>query len=437
MDRLNDFSYLQTGDIIDAAESNQTPFYLYDERTIKDRCAKAMSMPNAFGITVRYAMKANSTKAIMQIISKQGVHFDASSLSEVKRAAYAGVPLDHILLTTQEVPLGEERGDLEEMMLGGLLYNVCSMRQMELVSDFAAKNSIPLSIRLHPGVGAGESASRNTGDDYSCFGVHLVDLERLLNYAGDKGIVFDRVHTHIGSGGDPALWRNNIDIELGLIEKYFPKAQVINLGGGLKESRMPDESSADINQLGQYAKKQIEAFYERTGRKLKMEIEPGTFIMANSGYIVTSVLDKKITGSKGFPFVILDGGMEVNARPAMYGSRHPLYVIGGDGQLKSSDFQPKIEGDYSAVVVGRCCESGDSQTLDIQGNILLRPMAEPEMGDFVVIGGAGAYCSAMAPFNYNSHEQAAEVLLTEGGELVTIRFRQTLEQMTVNEISFL
>lgn len=437
MTRLNDFSYLQAGDIIDAAEKAQTPFYLYDERMIEDRCGKALSMPNAYGITVRYAMKANSTKAIMQIIYKQDVHFDASSLNEVKRALYAGVPLDRILLTTQEVPHGSERADLEEMMLAGLLYNVCSMRQMELISDFASENNIPLSIRLHPGTGAGESASRNTGDNYSCFGVHLADIDEVLDCAGAKGIVFNRVHTHIGSGGDPALWKSNIDTELGLIERYFPKAEIINLGGGLKDARMPDEDAADIEELGHYAKAQIEAFYNKTGRKLRMEIEPGTYLMANSGYIVTMVLDKKTTGNSGFRFVILDGGMEVNARPAMYGSRHPFYVIGDNGELKSSDYLPGTTRDYSAVVVGRCCESGDCQTLDSDGSIMLHPMAEPEIGDFVVIGGAGAYCSSMTPFNYNSHEQAAEILLTDDRALVDIRRRQTLEQMTENEISYI
>lgn len=439
MSRLNNFSFVESNDIYDATQSFETPFYLYDEKLIIERCKNAISMPNAFGITVRYAMKANSTKALMQIIKKQGMHFDASSLNEVKRAVYAGVPLNLILLTTQEVPEREERTDLEEMMLAGLGYNVCSLRQLHMVGDFVQKHQLPLSIRMHPGIGAGESASRNTGDDYCCFGVHLSDISKVLAYAGDKGIKFNRVHTHIGSGGDPELWRNNIDIELDILEKYFPDAEIINLGGGLKEARMPDEVAADIEQLGLYAKQQIEAFYKRTGRKLKVEIEPGTYIMANSGYIISKVLDKKTTGLKGFNFIILDGGMDLNARPGMYGSRHPFYVIDSEGKYRYSDHFPQsANGDiYDAVVVGRCCESGDCQTLTEDGEISPRTIAEPAIGDYVVIGGAGAYCSSMTPFNYNSHYQAEEVLLTEHKELVEIRKRQTIEQIMANEISFI
>jgi diaminopimelate decarboxylase len=86
------------------------------------------------------------------------------------------------------------------------------------------------------------------------------------------------------------------------------------------------------------------------------------------------------------------------------------------------------------MVVGTCCETGDSLCLDGDSNSAPRPMAEPETGDLVVIGGAGAYCSAMTPFNYNSHLQAPEVLYTTDGRLKLIRRRQTLEQMLINEI---
>ena len=88
---------------------------------------------------------------------------------------------------------------------------------------------------------------------------------------------------------------------------------------------------------------------------------------------------------------------------------------------------------YSAVPVGRCCESGDSQSLDTSGLNVPRKMMEPEAGDFFVIGGAGAYCSAMSPMNYNSHVQAPEILYTCDGKLEVIRARQTLEQLLANE----
>ncbi len=263
----------------------------------------------------------------------------------------------------------------------------------------------------------------------------MSDIKKALNYAEEKGIRFNQVHVHIGSGGDPEMWRQNIDLELSIIDRYFPDAETVSFGGGLKEARMPGEIAADLTDLGEYAKEQTERFYENTGRKLKIEIEPGTYIVANSGYAVTRVIDKKRTGENGFDFIILDGGMEINARPLMYGSQHPFYVVSKDGRLLSSEFsEGSAVTEFPAVVVGKCCESGDSQCLDSRGNIITRAIGEPDIGDIVVIGGVGAYCASMTPFNYNSHTQVPEVLFTQDGELKLIRAAQTLEQMTANEI---
>jgi diaminopimelate decarboxylase len=343
----------------------------------------------------------------------------------------AGIPYEHIMLTTQEVFEGESKKTLERLMLSGLKYNVCSLRQLRLIGDFAAEHGLNPGIRIHPGVGSGESATRNTGDDYSCFGIHLADTEEALRYAADKGIIFKHIHEHIGSGADSVMWRRNIDLELDIVERYFPDAETICFGGGLKEARMPGEYPADIEQLGKYAKMRMASFYKKTGRKLVMEVEPGTYITANSGYAVTRVVDKKTTARSDF--IITDGGMEINARPLLYGSRHPIYIVAGDGsELKSSEFDV-IQGGFEAVIAGKCCESGDCQTLDPDGHIIPRAMAEPETGDLAVIGGVGAYCSSMAPFNYNSHTQIPELLFDVNGKLQLIRKRQTFEQMLENE----
>lgn len=432
MTELNNFSNINAAAIAQAADSFGTPLYLYDEGFIIERCKQCVSLPNAFGLTVRYAMKANSNRTLLRLITGAGLHLDASSLKEVLRAALAGVPYEKIMLTTQESYGSRHCETLEEVLQGGLKYNVCSLHQLRLVGDFAAQRGIEIGIRIHPGIGSGESATRNTGDDYSCFGVHLSDLGEAHAYAAEKGLKFKHVHVHIGSGGDTEIWKQNIDLQLSIIEESFPDADSVSFGGGIKEARMPDEHAADIALLGGYAKAQIEAFYERTGRRLHMEIEPGTYIAANSGYAVARVIDKKKTARSNF--IIADGGMEINSRPLLYGSKHPVYIISGDGsRVVSSEFFPEGH-DYAAVVAGKCCESGDCQTLDMDGHATPRAMAEPRIGDLVVIGGAGAYCSSMAPYNYNSHPQAPEVLCTAGGELKLIRKRQTLEQMLENEI---
>lgn len=435
MNYLNNFSKITPDIILRAVAEFGSPIYLYEEELIIKKCRSLLSMPNPFGLRVRYAMKANSNKTLLQLIAGQGISIDASSLNEVRRAVASGIEPACIIMTSQEVPEDEDRYDLEQLILRGLKYNVCSLRQLYLIGDFAKENQIELSIRIHPGIGSGESASRNTGDNYSCFGIHLTNLDEALRYADQMGLKFRQVHVHIGSGGDPEMWRQNIDLELGLIEQYFPNAEIVSFGGGLKEARMPEEIAADINALGKYAADQIDNFYKRTKRKLIMEIEPGTFLVANSGYVITKVLDKKQTGKGGLSFVIVNGGMDVNTRPLLYGSRHPFYIISKEGQLLSSEFEVDPKNSLrEMILVGTCCESGDSLCLDAEGHNLPRRMAEPEISDIVVVGGSGAYCSSMSPFNYNSHTQIPEVLFTTDGELRLIRRRQTLEQMMQNEL---
>ena len=430
--RLNGFSRLDAAVAAEVAANYGTPVYIYDERLILEKCRECLDMPSAYGLTVRYAMKANSNKTLLRLITGAGLHLDASSLNEVIRAHWAGVPYANIMLTTQEVQAGEARAKLESLLLQGLKYNVCSLHQLRLIADFAAANGIDPGIRIHPGIGTGESSTRNTGDDYACFGMHMLDIGEALDVAEKKGLKFRHIHEHIGSGGDSEMWRLNIDLELSIIEKHFPDADTVCFGGGLKEARMPDEHPADVQLLGSYAKSRIEEFYKKNGRKLKMEIEPGTYIVANSGFAVTRVIDKKSTARSNF--IVIDGGMEMNSRPLLYGSMHPVYIISGDGtQVLSSEFET-ISGGYEAVVTGKCCESGDCQTLHPDGHSLPRAMAEPEIGDIALIGGVGAYCSSMAPYNYNSHTQIPEVILTASGDLKLIRKRQTLEQMLENEV---
>lgn len=433
--KLSELGILTPEIALKARDKFQTPFYLYDETIIQKKIDDVLAMPNAYGLTVSYAMKANSNQALLQLIVNRGLELDCSSLNEARRAHLAGIPFAKMMLTTQEVPYGKDREDLEAMILKGLEYNVCSIKQLHQIADFAASNNQTLSMRVHPGKGSGETRTRNTGSKYSSFGVHLSDVEKAVEYAKQKGVHFNQIHVHIGSGGNPEAWRENIDRELSFVEKYFPDVEIVNFGGGFKEARMPDETVADIQDLGNYAKLRFKEYYARNNKKLRMEIEPGTYLIANAGYLVTTVIDKKHTGPDGFEFLVLDGGMEANTRPALYGSKHPFYVISQDGKLLSSDFH-KTDSDLKEInIVGKCCESGDSQTLDVLGSIVPRKMADPEIGDLVIIGGAGAYCSAMSPFNYNSHTQIPEILLRTNGRLDVVRKRQVMEQIIQNEFS--
>ena len=127
--------------VVKAAQQFATPFYLYDEAVIIQKCRDVLEMPNAYGLKVHYAMKANGGKALLQLISQQGLGIDASSINEVKRAFMAGIPYDQIMLTTQDVPLGQSRAELEGMLLNGLKYNICSIRQLQIIAEVAGLDS--------------------------------------------------------------------------------------------------------------------------------------------------------------------------------------------------------------------------------------------------------------------------------------------------------
>ncbi len=421
--------------MIQTARLYGSPLYIYDEAAIIKNCQKLVNMPSAYGLTVRYAMKANSNRHILNLVHKLGLLFDMSSMNEVRRAKRAGIQYDAMLLTSQDVPENTDYRELETMIQSGLQYTVCSVNQMKKIIPVINRAGERISIRIHPGKGSGVSATRNTGDPYASFGVLQSDLPSVRKLAYENNIKFHRVHVHIGSGSNPKVWIKNIDNTLQWVKKYFPDCRIVNLGGGFRVARMPGEKNADIESLGNYAQKKIHTFYRDTSRKLHMEIEPGNYVIANAGYIITKVIDKKYNSRKGFYFIITNGGMESNIRPLMYGARHPIYLISHKGELLSSEFNNIKQGikTTKCIVVGRCCETGDCQTLNSRGEVSPRIIAEPDLGDWIVIGGTGAYCSSMAPVNYNSYLQPGEVLITRNNTIQQIRRSQTIEQMVCNE----
>ena len=253
-------------------------------------------------------MKANPSLALLQLIASQGLGVDASSINEAKRANIAGIAYSQMMLTTQDVPLGDDRTGVERMLREGMTYNICSQRQLELALPFLRQHAVKIAIRINPGVGTGESVTRNTGDKYSSFGVHLAQLDGVKRLLGTSKVRIEHVHAHIGSGGDPQVWRDNVDRMLQLIEVHFPDAKVVNLGGGFKEARMPGEIAANIDDLGDYAKRRIEDFRARTGRALVVAIEPGTYIVANAGYLVANVIDIKLIGPRRFSIYCFERG---------------------------------------------------------------------------------------------------------------------------------
>lgn len=399
-----------------------TPVYVYDETTLVNQATKALLFPNAYGLTVRFAMKACPNAAILQLFHELGVCFDASSGYEVERAFRAGIPAHKISLSSQELP-----HNFEELIDAGIEFNACSLHQLEVFGGLFPGRSC--GIRFNPGRGSGGTGKTNVGGHSASFGVWHEQLAEAKAIAARHRITVKRIHTHIGSGSDPAIWQAVSAMSLDLV-KQFPQATTLNLGGGFKVGRMSSEKSTDLQEVGRPVQQAFETFANKTGRRIALEIEPGTFLVANSGVLLSTVQDVVSTGKEGYTFLKLDSGMTEVLRPSLYGAQHPIVVHPDPDR----DAQP-VE---KYVVVGHCCESGDlfSCAPGDPEVIAERSLQTAVIGDLVTVEGAGAYCASMSTKNYNSFPEAPEVLIDRRGAVHPIRKRQTMDQMLANEVPY-
>jgi diaminopimelate decarboxylase len=397
-----------------------TPAYVYDERTLKARAREALAFPNAFGLTVRYALKAAPNAAIIRIFADCGLHIDASSGHECERALRAGIPAANISLSTQEFP-----ADFRLLFQAGIRFNACSLGQLRHFGEQFPGGE--LGLRINPGLGSGGTVKTNVGGPASSFGIWHEYRAEARSIIEEHGLRVVRIHTHIGSGSDPAVWLHVARLSLDMVRE-FPTVTTLNLGGGYKIARMSYEQSTDFDEIGQPIRDAFEDLARDTGRRIHLEIEPGTYLTANAGALLTTVQDIVDTGEEGYRFLKLDTGMTEILRPSLYASQHPLILL---PRQETGAFLPY-------VAVGHCCESGDLITPAPDHHDVLHPreLSEVQPGDLCVIEGAGAYCSAMSAKNYNSFPEAPEVLIRETGDLHLIRRRQTLDQILENELPF-
>jgi diaminopimelate decarboxylase len=420
---------------VDAAGG--TPLYVYSLEQLTKAADECLAFPHAFGLTVRFAMKACPNASILKLFNSKGIHVDASSGFEVRRAIdRAGIAPEHISLSTQELP-----DDFAELVDMGVKLNACSVSQLERFGQHYQGTGAKLGIRVNPGVGSGgfsasttQFSKTNVGGPSSSFGIwhELVTDGSVASIVEKYGLTVERIHTHIGSGSDPEIWQQVATRSLSFC-KLFPSVTSLNLGGGYKVGRNEGEKTTDLQEIGKPVAEAFRKFAEDEGRELRTEIEPGTYLMAMSGALVSKVQDKvQTTGDGGHTFLKLDAGMTDVLRPSLYGAVHPITIFPGSG--KSSDIGSETE---SVVVVGHCCESGDlmtpkpGQPEDLEERVVRKAA----IGDYLILDGSGAYCSGMSTKNYNSFPEAPEVLIEEAsGVAHLIRKRQTLAQVYQNEI---
>jgi diaminopimelate decarboxylase len=347
---------------------------------------------------------------------EEGVLVDAVSLGEIERALKAGftpgTEPSPVVFTADLI----DRSTLSRIIALNIPVNAGSPQMLEQIGEFHPGHRV--WIRVNPGFGHGHSQKTNTGGEHSKHGIWHENLRDSLRLVDRYKLDLEGLHVHIGSGVDYGHLQTVAEAMIHLVKSSGRDIQAISAGGGLSIPYRLGEAKVDTSHyFGTWdaARKQIESLLEHT---IRLEIEPGRFLVAEAGSLVAEVRAKKDVGSNFF--ALIDAGFNDLMRPAMYGSYHEISFFGPDGVKREKGAKP-------TVVAGPLCESGDVFTQEEGGIVSPRLMPEPEIGDLVVIHNAGAYGASMSS-NYNTRPLLPEVLL-EKDQYRVIRRRQTIDEL--------
>ena len=401
--------------IAEIAREFGTPTYVYDAAKIVERVGDVA----AFDV-VRYAQKACSSLAIVDLVRRHGALVDAVSAGEIRRAMAAGYAPGgdppRIVYTADIF----DREALDLVVEHGIHVNCGSPDMIDQFGSRAPGREI--TLRMNPGFGHGHSQKTNTGGEQSKHGIWHEELGDSVDRAKCYDLTIAGLHMHIGSGAD----LEHLSQVAGAMEKAAgaigPQIRSISAGGGLPTPYEPDESPIDLGPYFQIWDAARGRLAEQFGHPISLEIEPGRYLTAESGYLVTEIRAIKQMG--GNEFYLVDAGFNNLARPILYGSYHPMAIVPAEGSATERQTR-------DVVVGGPLCESGDIFTQEEGGLVATRKLPAAEVGELLVIGCAGAYGAVMSS-NYNSKPFAAEVLVT-GGRAKQIRARQTFDEMIRGE----
>ncbi|MEO8902017.1 MAG: diaminopimelate decarboxylase [Polyangiaceae bacterium] len=399
----------------DIAKEYGTPCWVYDAAQIRSQIEKLRRFD-----VIRYAQKANSNVHLLGLMRQAGVQVDAVSSGEIERALKAGYTAggepSPIVFTADLL----DRATLERVVALRIPVNVGSPQMLEQLG--ARSPGHPVWLRINPGFGHGHSKKTNTGGEHSKHGIWHEAIGHSLALVDRYGLELIGLHMHIGSGVDYEHLRQVCDAMVSEVMQRGRDIHAISAGGGLTIPYRTGDASVNTDhyfELWDGARKRIE---QHLGHEVKLEIEPGRFLVAQAGVLVSEVRAKKDMGANHF--VLVDAGFNDLMRPVMYGAFHRISVLAPDGTPRHAALRP-------TVVAGPLCESGDVFTQSAGGEVLSESLPAPEVGDWLVFHDAGAYGSSMSS-NYNSRPLAPEILV-DGDQVRLIRRRQSMEELLALE----
>jgi diaminopimelate decarboxylase len=392
-----------------------TPLWIYDAAVIREHIGQLRAFDG-----IRFAQKACSNINILRLMREQGVLVDAVSAGELDRALAAGYRPDGerpgVVLTADLL----DTGTLERVVALDVEVNAGSIDMLEQVGQ--AHPGHRVWLRVNPGFGHGHSQKTNTGGENSKHGIWHTDLPEAMAVIGRHGLKLVGVHMHIGSGVDYGHLETVCDAMVRTVLSLDHDLEAISTGGGLSIPYQPHEPRVDTAHyffIWDAARKRIA---HALGHPVRMEIEPGRFLVAEAGLLLSEVRAVKKMGSNHF--ILVDAGFNDLMRPVLYGSFHGISLFHRDGCLSALESRP-------TVVAGPLCESGDVFTQHDGGLVHPRPLPPAQVGDYLVFHDTGAYGASMSS-NFNSRPLVPEVLV-DGGEDRLIRRRQTMQELLALE----
>lgn len=393
-----------------------TPLYVYDAAVLRRQTENVRAAFAGLPFQPFYAMKANSNLALLRLVWEQGFGCDAVSPGEIYLAMRAGFAPDAIWFTCSNV--SDE--DLRAIPDSRIVINVNSVVEIDRVIALGLPN--PIALRVNPYVGAGHHADVITAGDSVKFGIDVAEIGTARMLVEDSGRRVVGLHAHIGSGVDttaPLLQSARCLLELA---PHFPHLRWLNFGGGISTPYRPGEPEFPIAQYGAELAALAGPLLRERG--LTAILEPGRYLVAESGVLLARVTSKRI--SAGVEWIGVDTGFNHLVRPSKYGAYHHIVNAsrGTNGSLRAS-WDPTLERD-ELVVAGNLCESGDVFTR-ADGRSVPRPLDRTRIGDLLAFCDAGAYGFSMAS-HYNARLLPPEVLI-ENGEARLIRTRQPIEDL--------
>ncbi len=380
-----------------------TPTYVYDADLIRQRVGQVRAaFPQA---RVRFAVKANNTLGVLRVLTALGCGFDIVSGGELARVQAAGAdPADVVF-----AGVGKTVGEMRAALAAGVGWFVCeSLDEIERLNGLARVVGRPaqVAVRCNPDIAPDTHPHIQTGAASSKFGLPRDQVQAVFTRRDTwPGLDLAGIHVHIGSQMQTtAPWAAAARMALALARQVG--ARMLDLGGGFPVAYQPEEQPPPVQAFADAAGESL-----ALSGDLEVHLEPGRFLVAEAGVLLTEV--QAVKHMAGRRVVVVDTGMHHLLRPALYGARHRITTLVACGEAAPAD------------VVGPICESADRLAAGIS-----LPAVAP--GDRLVIHTVGAYGSVMAS-TYNSQPRPAEVIC-DGDDLHLTRRRETYADLALLDV---